>query len=304
MYFSRGNPVIYYGDEQGFVGDGGDQLARQDMFPSLVPEYNDDDLIGTDATTAESNFDPSHPLYEAIARLARVTKDNPALRNGAQQHRYSSDAAGIYAFSRLDRTSQQEYVVALNNSELPRSAPIQTSAGRGAAFERIYGNAAVTGETDSRERLPVTVPPLSAVVYRSAAAIPRSDAAPAVRLVALPDGGEARGRAEVRAFVSGNSFYDVTFEAKVGDGAWTPIGTDDNAPYRVLHDVGTLAPGTPVLYRATVLDNGGHARTSPEADLQVAAPAISMTGPPDGGRVPRPRDAAAPRRRRTGTPTR
>ena len=37
MYLSRGNPVIYYGDEQGFVGDGGDQLARQDMFPSQVP---------------------------------------------------------------------------------------------------------------------------------------------------------------------------------------------------------------------------------------------------------------------------
>ena len=34
MYFARGNPVIYYGDEQGFVGDGGDQDARQDMFPS------------------------------------------------------------------------------------------------------------------------------------------------------------------------------------------------------------------------------------------------------------------------------
>ena len=33
MYLSRGQPVVYYGDEQGFVGDpGGDQNARQDMF--------------------------------------------------------------------------------------------------------------------------------------------------------------------------------------------------------------------------------------------------------------------------------
>ena len=32
MYFSRGNPVVYYGDEQGFTGAGGDQDARQDMF--------------------------------------------------------------------------------------------------------------------------------------------------------------------------------------------------------------------------------------------------------------------------------
>ena len=36
MYFSRGNPVVYYGDEQGFTGSGGDQDARQDMFPSQV----------------------------------------------------------------------------------------------------------------------------------------------------------------------------------------------------------------------------------------------------------------------------
>ena len=36
MYLGRGQPVVYYGDEQGFTGDGGDQLARQDMFPSRV----------------------------------------------------------------------------------------------------------------------------------------------------------------------------------------------------------------------------------------------------------------------------
>ena len=46
MYFSRGNPVIYYGDEQGFTGTGGDQVARQSMFASQVPEYLDDDLLG------------------------------------------------------------------------------------------------------------------------------------------------------------------------------------------------------------------------------------------------------------------
>src|SRR5215208_5579161 len=40
MYLSRGNPVIYYGDEQGFTGASGDQDARQDMFPSQSPQYN------------------------------------------------------------------------------------------------------------------------------------------------------------------------------------------------------------------------------------------------------------------------
>src|SRR3546814_8208083 len=32
----RGVPVLYSGDEQGFTGDGGDQDAREDMFPSKV----------------------------------------------------------------------------------------------------------------------------------------------------------------------------------------------------------------------------------------------------------------------------
>ena len=64
------------------------------MFDSQVAEYNDDDLIGTDATTAQSNFDRSHVLYRAIARLADVTREHRALRDGAHQHRYAADGAG------------------------------------------------------------------------------------------------------------------------------------------------------------------------------------------------------------------
>ena len=37
MYFSRGNPVIYYGDEQGFTGAGGDQVARQTCSRARCP---------------------------------------------------------------------------------------------------------------------------------------------------------------------------------------------------------------------------------------------------------------------------
>src|SRR4051794_5419252 len=67
----RGVPTIYSGDEQGFVGKGGDQDARQDMFPSQVASYNEDKLLGTGATTAQSNFDQRHPLYRQIAELAQ-----------------------------------------------------------------------------------------------------------------------------------------------------------------------------------------------------------------------------------------
>ena len=145
MYLSRGNPVIYYGDEQGFTGDGGDQLARQDMFPSRVPEYLDDDLIGTDATHAQDNFDPRHPLLPVDRRGSRRSTRPPpgaARRRPAAPLRRAGAAAGVYAFSRIDRREQREYVVALNNAEtaktrgdpdLRRAAPLRrgsTATGR------------------------------------------------------------------------------------------------------------------------------------------------------------------------------
>ena len=94
MYLSRGNPVIYYGDEQGFTGAGGDQLARQDMFREpQTPDYLDDDLLGTGATHAQANFVTTHPLYRAIGDLARLTQRHDALRDGAQIHRFASRRA-------------------------------------------------------------------------------------------------------------------------------------------------------------------------------------------------------------------
>ncbi len=103
MYLSRGNPVVYYGDEQGFAGLGGDQSARQTMFASQVVEYQQGDQIGTDNTGADDNFVTDHPLYTAISDLADLTDEHPALRDGAQQVRYASDGPGLFAFSRIDR---------------------------------------------------------------------------------------------------------------------------------------------------------------------------------------------------------
>jgi alpha-amylase len=283
MYLSRGNPVVYYGDEQGFVGDGGDQLARQDMFRSRVAEYNDDDLIGTDATTAQSNFVTTHPLYRAIAALAELRRGHSALRDGAHQHRYSTDGPGIYAFSRLDRGEQREYVVALNNSESAQTAAIPTYAAR-ADFTRIYGDGAGGLQTDAQRRLTVSVPPLSAVVYRAAERLPRSPSAPATSLT-LP-AGPHRDRVEVGAHVDGDSFYEVTFLARTRqDAAWQAIGTDDTAPYRVFHDVADLNPSTRIEYRAAVLDNRGHTRTSAAHSLVIAAPSIEIQTPAEGGKV-------------------
>jgi alpha-amylase len=283
MYFSRGNPVVYYGDEQGFTGPGGDQDARQTLFASRVPEYLDDDLLGTAATHAQDNFAASHPLYRTISGLAALTARHPALRDGAHQHRYAAGGPGVYAFSRIDRSQQREYVVALNNSSSAATAAMPTWGG---TFDRIYGTGPGRVRSGADRKLTLTVPPLSAVVYALDGRIPRSAAAPAVRLDTPAPAAESRGRMRVAASVGGSSFYEVTFYARGGSQrAWRPIGTDDTAPYQVFHDVSGLAAGSPVEYRAVVLDNGRHTSVSRVAAARVPAPQVTIEAPAEGGNV-------------------
>ncbi|MGB7983023.1 MAG: pullulanase-type alpha-1,6-glucosidase [Candidatus Nanopelagicales bacterium] len=255
MYLSRGNPVVYYGDEQGFVGDGGDKDARQDMFASQVASYNDDDLIGTDATTEDDNFDADHPLYQHIAGLAALTDTNPALGTGLQQHRYAADGPGIYAFSRMDWEQGVEYVVALNNATTEQTASIPTySADLG--FTGVFPDGLAAPTTNASRELEVTVPALSAVVYKADAPVADS-AAPGITLSKPPVGSEVTGTIDLAANVGGDAPAQVTFAVRADGGDWTVAGTDDNAPYSMRYDLSGLAKGTDVDLRAIVKTRSG-----------------------------------------------
>ena len=122
MYFARGIPVVYYGDEQGFTGTGGDHLSRQDMMPSLVPEFIDDDSIGTDKTPAADNFDTSHPLYQTLKTYAQVYAAHKPLRQGTHNTIFADDHPGIYAFSRT--LGDQVYYGVFNTADEEKSAPL------------------------------------------------------------------------------------------------------------------------------------------------------------------------------------
>jgi len=128
MMFGRGVPTVYYGDEQGFAGYGDDQAARQDMFGSTTASYNEQPLIGTSATTATPRFDATHPLYRAIAQMARIRKARPELRRGTTRVRASGDAPGLFAFSRTMPGQGGETLVAINTSNKPIAAQVLVDA--------------------------------------------------------------------------------------------------------------------------------------------------------------------------------
>jgi glycosidase len=164
MFFARGVPVIYYGDEQGFTGDGGDQDAREDMFPSGVATYNDNRLIGSAATTAQANFDPASPLYRAIARMAAIRKSEPALAHGEQIVRASSDKPGLFAISRRAPSGGGETLAVFNTGATPLVAHVQVDTSS-AAWQPLHGRCAPSSATPGSYR--VEVAPLDYIVCKA-----------------------------------------------------------------------------------------------------------------------------------------
>jgi pullulanase-type alpha-1,6-glucosidase len=295
MYLTRGQPVVYYGDEQGFVGDGGDKDAREDMFPSQVASYNDNDLIGTDATTAGANYDTDHPLYRSIRDLAALRRNHPALADGAQLHRYASNAAGIYAFSRIDATERREHLVAVNNATTEKTVTVGTEMRR-STFSRVWPAGRQSLRTDAEGRTTITVPPLSAVVWRANGRLAGRSAAPAIHLEKPSAGGTVGGRATITVAVPDGGFNQVTIAwRRAGAPEWTPLGTDDNAPYRVFHDVRSLPHGTLVEYRAVLRDSSGNLSVASSwATVGDPEPEPTPGGGGDGGPVTQPGAVSVP----------
>ncbi len=159
MYFSRGIPVVYYGDEQGFVGDGNDKDSRQDMMPSHVASYNDDDLLGTDASTADDNFDQGHVLYQDLVSLGQLYLDHKALRHGVQAPVYAQSTPGLYAFTRSDE--QAQYLIVANTATTEQSQTFTM---------QLHGYAPVVKAKDKTENngvVTINLAPLSYAIYKA-----------------------------------------------------------------------------------------------------------------------------------------
>jgi glycosidase len=136
----RGVPTLYAGDEQGFVGSGGDRDARQPLFASRVAAYNRERLLGTARTTAEANFDPGHPLYRGIATLARLRAAHPALTRGRQLVRAADEAQpGLFAVSRFDPATGREMLIAFNTADAPIERAVQVET-RSTRFRALAGD--------------------------------------------------------------------------------------------------------------------------------------------------------------------
>lgn len=263
MFLSRGNPVIYSGDEQGFTGAGGDKDARQPLFAAQSADYLDDDQLGTDRTHATDAYDTTHPVYRSVAALSKLTREHPALRDGVQQERYAEGS--VYAFSRTDAARRTEYLVASNSATTAKTVTVPVDS---ADFRFLYGGQGAVAAKDGK--VTVTVPALSSLVLRAAAPLAAPAAKPAVSLKAPAAG--ATGTVELTADVTGGGLNRVVFAAQTGNGRWQTLGTADHAPYKVTQHV-TAPAGTALRYKAVVVDSTGRTASATAASTAGRTPA-------------------------------
>lgn len=263
MFLSRGNPVVYAGDEQGFTGAGGDKDARQPMFASKVADYVDDDQLGTVRTHESDAYDPDHPLYKQISALAKLTKAHPALRDGVQSERLADGSA--YAFARTDPRTRTEYLVAANNAAEART--VQIDAPAGAQYRTLYGGTALL-RASAAGKLTVVLPAVGSVVLQAVAPLAPPATPPALTLTAPA---VTTGTVELTAEVTGGGLNRVVFAAQTGNGRWQVLGSADHAPYKVTPFVDAPA-GTPLRYKAVAVDASGRTASALAASTAGQAP--------------------------------
>ena len=265
MYFSRGIPTVYYGDEVGMTGtnSGKDQFARQDMFPTEVEIWKTETRIGGspigngDAFTATKQ----NPIAKYLVELAEIRKSNPALANGPMLERYSKYA--LYVISKKDVAENREYLVAFNNSDTDEVVEVTTATATG-GWSQILGKTVVT---TNQNKVSFTVPALSTIVLKANSPIDQF-ATKATKLSTSFD--DLTGFYKVKAGLTSKDFLSVEFFARnAGTSKWISQGVDTGSPYSIYLDPLDF-PKKKIELRAVARNSKGESFVLPITKLTIS----------------------------------
>jgi glycosidase len=230
LFLLRGGPVLYYGDEKGMTGSGGDKNARQDMFQTQVLDWQNELRIGSIPIKNASAFSIRNPLEDQITELQKLILAKPGLRSGNQEVVYAKGS--IFAVTRNLR--QDQYLVALNGGDSQERAEFSAGPG-GSEWKAILGNCQNSVSTEIK----IEIPARSYCVYerknpqKSTGQIKFSNLK--VRDTGLPSGWR-----EISTQLTGINYAEVTFNVRAKGKNWTAIGTSDRRTFATERTKGGL----------------------------------------------------------------
>ena len=262
MYFSRGIPTVYYGDEVGMTGtdSGSDQLARQDMFATKVDIWKTEPRIGSGVVGNGDSFalTKMNPIARYLTKLSALRSANPGLANAVMQTRYAKNS--LFVVSKKDVKENREYVVAFNNSAKAQKVEISTATSKG-GWKTLLGK--TTLRTTSA-KLSFTVPALTTIVLKANSKIDQT-VMKAGKISIRED--YLTGFSHVRAGISTSDILSIEFSVRSApNSAWKSLGIDSNAPYSIFIDPKDFA-GHNLEVRAIATNSKGATLGLPTARL-------------------------------------
>jgi len=273
LFAVRGNPAVYYGDEFG-LGGGGDQQARQDLFPTQVSQWKTDLRIGGTPVGTGSSFETTNPLQDAIKALTALRASDKAFSEGNQLIRYAAN--GVLVFSRINSDTGNEYLCAFNSNDSAVTKTFGVSAS-GANWTKSLGSGSLTQNSiDATLQLPAG----SWGIFKSDTVV-TSPSAVSVSIDSVKINQADSSQYNVQARVSSGAYKRVNFYRKSAKGAWIFLGADtspvfNSAPssvaknvYRVFPLRNSFARKTTYAIRAQVVTLGGQEINSKVVTLKV-----------------------------------
>jgi glycosidase len=264
LYLSRGIPAVYYGDEVGMTGTGGDQLARQDMFSTKVDIWRTEPRIGGKPIGYGNSFSAtaSNPIAKYLKVLAQLRKSNPGLANGFMQPRLAKGP--LYVVSKKDGAENREYLVAFNNSDKAVTTVITTATSTG-GWKTILGS---TKPVATGAKVKFTIPALSAVVLKANKVINQVSVKVGTITTSQDD---FTGYYQVSAGVKTSDLASVEFFSRqAGATNWDSLGVDTNSPYSVYLNPNDYL-GQDLELKAIVTNSKGATFELPSTKLSIPA---------------------------------
>jgi len=225
----RGAPTVYYGDEVGMIGSGGDKAAREDMFPTQVPEWQTEPRVGSPPIGKGSSFDVTdNPIETELRQLAALRESHSQLSLGWSIVRYAKGA--VVAVARVDPATKRELVVVLNNGSASTSVTFATST-PSARWSQLRGTPVPFAPPTSAANGNLTVPVSGTTAVVLEAETPIAAAAPPKpKLRVKAD--DLTNLWSASAAVGGTAPVSVAFVVQRATGAWQRLDVDTSPPFR------------------------------------------------------------------------
>ena len=268
MFGVRGNPIVYYGDEFGLRGTGGDKAARQDLFATQVSSWKTEPRIGGTAIGTNSSFATTNPLQTTLRSLTALRANNPAFSTGPKVIRISD--AGVLIITALDPTTRLEHIAMFNtnSSTVTASAALSASSPK---WTLLAGTGTVTSSLKVATMKPTG---FGYGFLKASIPVPTPSSISVAMNTPVSNTGDSR-LITLAAKVTGSEYNSVEFFVQTSpNGAWQSLGADDTPTisdnsgtlaglYRAMPLKSQFTKGSTLNFRAVVTGVGGVTATSP-----------------------------------------